>query len=139
MPDDRAVRVPVRQLRVVVRADDYEAAVTFYRDQFGLPEREAYRGDGGARVMILDAGQATLELANREQVAMIDRVEVGEAVSPHIRIAFEVDDVDRATATLETAGATVLAPPTLTPWNSRNARLDAPAGLQLTLFEEGAS
>jgi hypothetical protein len=24
----------------------------------------------------------------------------------------------------------------LTPWNSRNARLEGPAGLQLTLFQE---
>ncbi|MGH6657759.1 MAG: VOC family protein, partial [Actinocrinis sp.] len=26
--------------------------------------------------------------------------------------------------------------PVITPWNSRNARLEGPAGLQLTLFEE---
>ena len=30
----------------------------------------------------------------------------------------------------------MIAEPTLTPWNSLNARLEAPAGLQLTLFEE---
>ncbi|MDF3049494.1 MAG: glyoxalase, partial [Pseudonocardia sp.] len=30
----------------------------------------------------------------------------------------------------------VLAPPTRTPWDSLNARLEAPGGLQLTLFEE---
>jgi lactoylglutathione lyase len=30
----------------------------------------------------------------------------------------------------------VIAEPTRTPWNSLNARLDAPAGLQLTLFQE---
>jgi hypothetical protein len=34
------------------------------------------------------------------------------------------------------AGATVLAEPTRTPWNSLNARLEGPAGLQLTLFTE---
>ena len=39
-------------------------------------------------------------------------------------------------AALEAAGATVLAPPTLTPWRSMNARLEGPAGLQLTLFTE---
>jgi lactoylglutathione lyase len=37
---------------------------------------------------------------------------------------------------LTAAGAGVLAAPTRTPWNSLNARLSAPAGLQLTLFEE---
>jgi hypothetical protein len=30
----------------------------------------------------------------------------------------------------------VLADPVETPWGSRNSRLEAPAGLQLTLFEE---
>ena len=34
------------------------------------------------------------------------------------------------------AGAEVVAPPTRTPWNSLNARLEAPATLQITVFEE---
>jgi hypothetical protein len=29
-----------------------------------------------------------------------------------------------------------VAPPTKTPWRSLNARLDVPAGLQVTLFQE---
>ncbi|HSJ00312.1 MAG TPA: VOC family protein, partial [Patescibacteria group bacterium] len=32
--------------------------------------------------------------------------------------------------------ATLVAPPTETPWRSLNARLDVPAGLQVTLFQE---
>ena len=40
------------------------------------------------------------------------------------------------TASSAAAGATVIAEPTVTPWNSLNARLEAPAGLQLTLFTE---
>jgi predicted enzyme related to lactoylglutathione lyase len=53
-----------------------------------------------------------------------------------VRVAFEVDDVDSVTRRLDAAGAAVLAEPVETPWGSRNARLEAPAGLQLTLFEE---
>ena len=34
------------------------------------------------------------------------------------------------------AEVTVVAPPTLTPWNSLNSRLDAPGGLQITAFQE---
>ena len=33
-------------------------------------------------------------------------------------------------------GTTSVAPPTRTPWNSLNARMDAPAGVHLTLFQE---
>ena len=135
MTDD-AKQATVRQLRVVVAADDFEAALTFYRDTLGLPQQAAYEGAADARVVILDAGRATLELANRAQVAMIDDVEVGRPVSPHIRIAFEVDDAAGVTDRLAAAGAEILAPPVTTPWRSLNARLQGPAGLQLTLFEE---
>ena len=134
--DRSELAAPVRQLRVVVAAEDFEAALAFYRDALGLPELAAFEGDGDARVAILDAGRATLELANPAQVAMIDSVEVGRAVSPHIRIAFEVTDVDNTTRRLAAAGAQVIATPTRTPWRSLNARLAGPAGVQLTLFEE---
>ena len=87
-------------------------------------------------MVILDAGRATLELANPAQRRMIDAVEVGRDVSPPIRLAFEVTDAAAATAALAAAGATVIAEPVETPWRSLNSRLAGPAGLQLTLFEE---
>ena len=134
--DPAGSAAPVRQLRVVVRADDYEAALAFYRDALGLPQLAAFEGDGDARVAILDAGRATLELANPAQVAMIDSVEVGRPVSPHIRIAFEVSDTENVTRRLSEAGGQLIAGPRQTPWRSLNARLAGPAGLQLSLFEE---
>ena len=82
---------PVREMRLVVTADDYEAAVRFYRDVLGLPERAAYSSPDG-RVVILEAGRATLEIADPGQAEFIDRVEVGRRVAGHIRVAFEVDD-----------------------------------------------
>ncbi len=127
---------PVLQLRVVVTADDFEAALAFYRDALGLPELEAYEGEGDARVVILDAGRATLELANPAQRDLIDRVEVGRPAAPKIRLAFEVADTRGVTGTLLAAGAEPVAPPVETPWRSLNSRLDAPAGLQITIFEE---
>src|SRR6185312_8544338 len=130
----------VTQLRLVVETDDYEKAVAFYRDVLGLPEREAYEGEDGARVAILSVPTATLEIANRAQVRMIDEVEVGRPVSRpstlSIRVAFEVADAVATTDRLEAGGAEVLAPPTKTPWDSLNARLEAPGGLQITTFQE---
>ncbi|MGN9844480.1 VOC family protein [Nonomuraea sp. H19] len=127
---------PVRQLRLVVEAEDYEAALAFYRDVLGLPEQAAFSGGDGARVAILDAGQATLEIANPAQKKMIDEVEVGRQVAPKIRVAFEVDDARATTERLVSAGADEVAPPTVTPWESLNSRLDAPAGLHITVFQE---
>lgn len=128
----------VRQLRLVVAAEDYDEAVAFYRDALGLPQREAISGPGGAHVTILDAGRATLELANPAQRRYIDEVEVGPGreVAPRLRVAFEVADTRTRTAELLASGAREVAPPTVTPWRSLNSRLDAPAGLQITLFEE---
>jgi predicted enzyme related to lactoylglutathione lyase len=127
---------PVHQLRLVVEADDFEEATAFYRDTVGLVEEAAFEGDGDARVVIFEAGRATLELANPAQVAMIDRVEVGRRVSPKLRLALEVDDTAAATARLAAAGAAVLADAVETPWRSLNSRLTTPGGLQLTLFQE---
>ena len=136
MPSDDVARRPVIQLRVVVEAEDYEEAVRFYRDVLGLPEEAAFEGDGDARVTILDAGRATLEIANPAQKRMIDAVEVGRDVAPKIRIAFEVADGAATTDALVAAGAELIAAPRETPWRSLNSRLSAPAGLQITIFQE---
>ena len=129
-------RPGVKQLRLVVEAHDYDEAVRFYRDVLGLEVELSLDGPGEARVTILEAGRATLEIANPAQRALIDDLEVGRPVAPRLRVAFEVADTDAVTADLVAAGAELIAPPTETPWRSRNSRLEAPAGLQLTLFEE---
>jgi catechol 2,3-dioxygenase-like lactoylglutathione lyase family enzyme len=136
MTDDPAAGSRVLQMRLVVETADYEEALRFYRDLLGLEEELQVHGEHGEKVTILQVGRATLELSNPAQVDMIDRVEVGRRVSPRLRVAFEVADADGVTRELVAAGAELVAPPTRTPWNSLNSRLEAPAGLQLTLFEE---
>ncbi|WP_053204592.1 VOC family protein [Jiangella muralis] len=126
---------PVRELRLVVTVPDHDAAVHFYRDVLGLPELADFSSPDG-RVVLLGAGRATIEIVDHDQAEFIDRVEVGERVAGPIRVALEVDDSAATTRRLADAGATVLAEPTRTPWDSLNARLDAPGGLQLTLFTE---
>jgi uncharacterized glyoxalase superfamily protein PhnB len=126
----------VLQMRLVVEASDYEEAVRFYRDVLGASEELSVNGDHGEKVTILDVGRATLELSNPEQVQMIDRLEVGARVSPHLRVAFQVAEADLVTQDLLDAGADLISPLTLTPWNSLNARLRAPGDLQITVFQE---
>ena len=125
---------PVRELRVVLTVDDYDAALAFYRDVLGLPEIEAYADEGDARVVVLAAGQATIELANGPQAAFIDRVEVGRRVAGPVRLALEVADSAETSQRLAAAGASIVAGPVVTPWNHNNVRLDPPEGVQLTLF-----
>jgi len=132
---DRPAR-RVLQMRLVVEAADYDEALHFYRDVLGADVELQIHGEDGEKVTILDVGRATLELSNPPQVDMIDRVEVGRRVSPHLRVAFEVSDAQETTNDLVGAGAELVAPATRTPWDSLNSRLQGPAGLQLTLFQE---
>jgi hypothetical protein len=101
-----------------------------------LPLLESFEGEGDARVAILSAGVATLELSNPAQVRFIDSVEADGQPSARLRIAFEVDDSEARTAELVNAGATLIASPRETPWRSLNSRLHAPADLEITLFQE---
>jgi catechol 2,3-dioxygenase-like lactoylglutathione lyase family enzyme len=125
----------VRELRLVVTAADYDEALRFYRDVLGLREQGAFSSPGG-RVMILEAGRATLEIADPPHTAYIDEVEVGHRVAGQIRVAFGVADSAAATVTLAEGGATVIAEPVRTPWNSVSSRLQASGDLQLTLFTD---
>ena len=96
--------------------------------------------DDAGRGVLLAAGKATLELVDDAQAAAIDRIEVGRRVAGPVRIAFEVADSAEAIRRLSAAGAEVVAEPVTTPWRHRNARVQSPDGMQLTLFTplEGA-
>lgn len=123
----------VSQLRLVITCDDREAAVRFFRDVLGMTELAEFEsGDGVAT--LLDAGRATIEIGDDAHAEHIDALEVGRRVAGPIRVALEVADAEKATAAAVAGGATLVAGPVDTPWGSRNARLDAPGGVHLTLF-----
>lgn len=125
----------VSELRLVLTVADHDVAVEFYRDRLGLVELEHYEDNEG-HVTILDAGRATLELNDAPYAEFIDEVEVGRRIPEQVRIAFQVLDSEDAAARLVESGAHLIAPATRTPWNSRNARVRDPDGMQLTLFTE---
>lgn len=134
--DNTSSQGNVQQMRLVIEAEDFQEAVAFYRDALGMEEEFFVESEGGALVMALQAGRATLEIVNPAQRRLIDQLEVGSEVSRSIRVGFEVVDAVSTTDRLVTAGAELLAAPMETPWRSLNSRLEAPAGLQITLFEE---
>jgi lactoylglutathione lyase len=123
----------VRELRLVLTVEDFEAALAFYRDGVGLAELEAWEADEG-RVVILDAGKATIEIVDDAQAAAIDRIEVGRRVAGPVRLALEVEDSEATASRLAAAGAELVGGPVETPWRDRNVRMRTPDGMQLTLF-----
>ena len=126
----------VRELRLVVTVSDYAAAVVFYRDVLGMPESAEYVSEDAGRVIILDAGRATLEIGDDAHARYIDELEVGRRVAGPVRVALQVDAVDDATSAAAAGGASLVAEAIDTPWGSRNSRLDAPGELHLTLYED---
>lgn len=126
----------VQEFRITLTVDDFDAAVRLYRDALGLPEVADWSSEQG-RVLLLDAGRATLELFDEAQAALVDDLEVGRRVSGKVRFALRVPDADAASGALVAAGAHPVAAAVDTPWGDRNARVAAPDGMQLTLFTLG--
>ena len=51
----------VTELRVALTVEDFDQALAFYRDALGLEQVADWSSESG-RVVVLDAGRATLEL-----------------------------------------------------------------------------
>jgi len=129
----------VTELRVTLTVDDFDQALAFYRGALGLQQLADWSSDDG-RVVVLEAGRATLELFDQDQAEAVDAIEVGHRVSGPVRLALKVADSELTAIRLIAAGAERVAPPVTTPWGDRNARVRAPDGMQLTLFttEQGS-
>lgn len=126
-----------KQLRLIIETDDFDSAVEFYRDVLGMPEQPAFATEGDDRVAILHAGLATIELATPTHAQSIDAIEgVPAQTGPVLRLALEVDDTPAAVAAVNDLGAKTIAEPTPTPFRTINARVEGPAGWQVTFFQE---
>ena len=123
----------VSELRVALTVADFDEALRFYRDALGLEQIADWSSETG-RVIVLEAGRATLELLDEAQAGTVDAIEAGARVSGTVRLAIEVPDSEEAARRLIAAGGEEVAPPVSTPWGDRNARVRAPDGMQLTLF-----
>ena len=125
---------PVLQLRVALTASDFERMTRFYTEGLGIQPAAFFQNDGGHAVM-LDLGQATLEIFDEAQALAIDQLEAGGRVSGQVRLALQVPDLDAATERLLARGASLVHEPVHTPWGDYNVRLRAPDGMQITLFQ----
>jgi len=125
---------PVFELRVALTSRDYERSVKFYCEGLGIEPAAIWNNDGG-RALILNMGNATLELFDEKQAEVIDQLEAEKRVSGQIRFALQVPDLKTAMERLLAHGATLVHPPVMTPWGDHNVRLQDPDGMQITLFQ----
>jgi len=123
----------VTELRVALTVADFDEALRFYRDGLGLEQLADWSSETG-RVVLLEAGRATLELLDESQAETVDAIEARSRVSGSVRLALEVPNSEETAQRLVNSGGAQVAPAVSTPWGDRNARVRAPDGMQLTLF-----
>ena len=129
---------PISELRVAITTSDYERLVKFYCDGLGIEPAQIWN-NGQGRALILNMGNATLEIFDEVQAETIDQIEAGQRVSGQIRFALQVPDLQAAMERLLANGATLVHAPVITPWGDYNVRIQDPDGMQITLFQPAAN
>ena len=122
------------ELRVAITTQDYERLVKFYCLGLGIEPAAVWNNDGG-KALMLNMGNATLEIFDERQAEVIDTLEVGKRVSGQVRFALQVPDLKAAMERMLANGATLIHEPVMTPWGDYNVRLQDPDGMQITLFQ----
>ena len=126
---------PIHELRIALTTSDYERLVKFYCDGLGI-EPAAIWNNGQGQALVLNMGNATLEIFDEAQAETIDQIEAGRRISGQIRFALQVPDLKTTMERLLANGATLVHPPITTPWGDYNVRLQDPDGMQITLFQK---
>ncbi len=124
----------ILELRVAITTQDYERLVKFYCLGLGIEPTAVWNNDGG-KALMLNMGNATVEIFDERQAEVIDELEVGKRVSGQIRFALQVPNLKAAMERMFANGATLVHEPVLTPWGDYNVRLQDPDGMQITLFQ----
>ncbi len=125
---------PVLELRIALTTSDYERLIKFYCDGLGIEPAAIWNNTQG-QALVLNMGNATLEIFDEAQAETIDQIEVGRRISGQIRLALKVPNLEAAMERLLAHGATLIHQPIMTPWGDYNVRLQDPDGMQITLFQ----
>jgi uncharacterized glyoxalase superfamily protein PhnB len=107
----------------ILEVADMGAALAFYRDAFGGVLTYSFPSDGEPVYVSLSVGASSLGLG------------LAEAPPPpgSVLLWFYVDDVDRVTAELAGAGASVVEEPIDQPWGERTSLVTDPFGTRVRL------
>lgn len=124
----------ILELRVAITTKDYEKLVKFYCLGLDIEPAAVWNNDGG-KALMLNMGNAMLEIFDERQAEVVDDLEVGKRISGQVRFALQVPDLKAAMERMLANGATLVHEPVMTPWGDYNVRLQDPDGMQITLFQ----
>jgi methylmalonyl-CoA/ethylmalonyl-CoA epimerase len=125
---------PILEMRIALTVKDYERSIKFYCEGLGI-EPAAIWNNGDGKALMLNMGNATLEVFDENQAKLIDDMEAGKRISGQIRFALQVPDLESAMKRLLEHGAILVHEPVMTPWGDYNVRLQDPDGMQITLYQ----
>jgi uncharacterized glyoxalase superfamily protein PhnB len=107
----------------ILEVSDLAAALEFYRDAFGGVVKYRFPEDGEPVYVSLDVGSSSLG------IGWVD----APSIPGNMLLWFYVDDVDRVTAELASAGATGVEEPVDQPWGERTSLVTDPFGTRIRL------
>jgi lactoylglutathione lyase len=130
-----SLRDSIREVRLVLTVERFDQAVQFYRDRLGLAVVEQWQTSEGSGVILSLGHHTTLELFDASQADFVDQMEVGRRVSGPVRLALSVPDAEAVAGVFQHAGAQLLSHAKQMPWGVRNARVETPDGMQVTIYQ----
>lgn len=111
------------QFRFLFTSNRYEETVSFSTETMGLPVVRSW-DDSGRGTIIAATGDSQIEIFEGETAPLLDNV----------ALAWEVVEVASLHTDLLDAGVSFDGPPVVQPWGHLNCTLEAPHGLNITLF-----
>ncbi len=118
-------------LHTRMRVSDMDRTIAFYTGVLGLEVLERKVSPRGSHL-------AFLKVPNSEELIELCSFPASGAVKVQedlVHLAFEVDDLDRTIADLDTKGVAITDGPTRTSSGSRFIFIDAPDGYEIELIE----
>ena len=126
---------PILELRVALTTTDYQRLMAFYELALGVSPAQVWTNDNNGHGAMFEMGRGTLEIFDDAYAAGVDQIEVGQRVSGQIRFALQVSDLDAALERIKAHGGVIVHEAVVTPWGDRNARVQSPDGMQITLYQ----
>ena len=115
------------EFRFIFRAQDYEAAVAFYRDGLELPVVGSWDRGPAERGTLFQAASGIIEALARAPGRECVSLQGGE-------LAYEVDDVDERYRRVQEKGLPIRGELADKPWGHRAFSVTDPDGIKVILY-----